>query len=181
MAAPQASDDNGNGLAASDEGRAAQWPILVGLAALSLGLLLAIGSQTEPGPVGGGWWNAPALAPAIALLISFAAAALGALTSRDGCWIQRGAGRVWRRAFALSVTFILSLWSISYVGYGLATLLLATGTGFIAGYRNMRLAVISLGISLTMILIFRVILGVWFPQAELFKVFPVLQPLAGIL
>lgn len=181
------SDDNEPAATVSDDAAGAGQgrPILIGLAIISIGLLLSVGGQTQTRPEGSGWWNEPALAPTAALLLTFGSAVLGTIFPRRREWLQpaaiRASTRLWLRAFVLATAFLLALWSIAYVGYGIATFLLAATVSFVAGYRGTRLWIMSVVVTLVMVLCFRVILGVWFPEAEIFKLVPLLQPLARYL
>jgi len=160
------------------------WKLMAGIGLTAFVLLLMVGHETQKGPEEGGWWNEPALGPVVSLLIAAGFAlpeAFIARTRSKSLITISDAGNEWLRAFILSGVFLATLWSINYIGYGLATLLLAGFTAMMAGFRGRKLIAIAVLTSLTLILFFRVILGIWFPMAAIFKLLPVLEPLGRYL
>jgi len=138
------------------------------LLALAAGaLLLLLGQQTQPGFDGGGWWNEPRNGPMVSLSLLFLFSGLAAVFAGPRRHTPRDRETV--LALALSAGFLGAVWLIGILGYGLSVLCFTAFAGVLAGFRGRRLALVSLGLTLAMVLIFREALGLWFPRAWLFR------------
>ena len=141
---------------------------LFGGLAVAAGVLLGLlGQQTSPGIGGSDWWNEPRNGPMIALSVLFVFSTLATLFANPA----RGEAR--RRetvlALALSTGFLAAVWLIGILGCMLSVLAFTAFAGLLAGFRGWRLTLISLGLTLAMVLIFREALSLWFPRAWLFR------------
>lgn len=160
-------------------GRPSGRSLFILLAVAAALLLLALEGQTEPGSIPGAWWNEPGNAPAFSLSLTLIFSVLAAITAIAPARRSGFRGEIF--LIVLSAAFLAAVWSISTIGYGLAVLLFSGFCAVLAGYGGKRLVLVSLGISLGMVLLFRVILGLWFPTAELYKAIPWLTPLGRFL
>ncbi len=154
------------------------WPIFLGIALVAAVLLGLLPGMTSNNPNPHQWWNAPALAPGIALGLMLGASLLGLIRHARDWRRVRPDLRVWSRALLLSLAFIATILAIPYLGYGLSLLLFSLMISRLAGLRGLELVGFALGVSLLLVLLFRIVLGVWFPTAELFEYF---DPPAGSL
>jgi hypothetical protein len=143
------------------------------LAVLSGILLILIGSQTEPGFDGGGWWNEPRNAPALALGMLFVFSTLAAVFAVPVK--QIGSFRAIAFSLGLAAAFLVAIWLIRIIGYGPSVLVFALFCGVLAGFRGRRLVFLAGGLSATMLVVFRYALGLWFPKAWLFGLTPMLE------
>jgi len=77
-------------------------------------------------------------------------------------------------AFALeySLYFCAYLFAVSWIGFGLATLAFLQFVVWRAGLRGRRWIVATFLLTVTIVVIFRLGIGLWFPLAPLFKLFP---------
>ncbi|WP_432697871.1 tripartite tricarboxylate transporter TctB family protein [Marinobacterium sp. YM272] len=149
------------------------------LALVSGLLLLAIGSQTEPGMAGGGWWNEPRNAPLLSLSILFVFSLLSAISAAPSA--QRNGGRETFISILMTSAFLGAVWLIPFIGYGLSVLLFCLIAAISAGFKGRQLALVVIGLTLFMLIMFRYILGLWFPAAQLFDLIPGLGFLGGYL
>lgn len=153
---------------------------------IALILLTLIGDQTTPGSTGqtemsGGWWAEPAVAPAVALTLTIVAAALAAVSSRWEKVDFRGAVSVYGRAFGVAGSMIVAVMLMKVLGFALSILIFAFCVTFMAGFRGVRLAIIPIGTTIAMVLIFRVGFAIWFPRPMLFKWIDIPIKLQGLL
>ncbi len=151
-------------------------------AALAIGsavLLILVGSQTEPGAEDGGWWNEPRNGPIFALSLMFVFSVLAAIFAASA--EKPAAKRLTVIALLLSAGFLASIWLMGLIGYGLSVLAFCAFCAAIAGFRGRRLAAVAGGLALTMLVLFRFVLGLWFPKAALFKLTPWLETLGSFL
>lgn len=137
------------------------------LALASGGLLLMLGRETHPGVGGHDWWNEPRNGPMVALSLLFVFSALAAVFAAPGRHDPRDRETIF--ALALSAGFLGAVWLIGILGYALSVLCFTAFAGLLAGFRGRRLALVSLGLTVAMVLIFREMLGLWFPRAWLFQ------------
>lgn len=142
-------------------------------------LLMLLGSQTEPGFDGGDWWNEPRNGPLVSLVILFVCSLLAAVFSAP--FPRKDLLRETGISLGLSVAFLCAVWLIPQIGYGLSVLIFATVCGVIAGYRGRNLLLISLGMTALMLIIFRYVLGLWFPRAALYELAPWLEVIGAYL
>ncbi|MEZ5801550.1 MAG: hypothetical protein R3D29_15180 [Nitratireductor sp.] len=142
-------------------------------------LLLLIRQQTEVGSQSGGWWNEPLNGPAFALSLIFVSSAIAAVVTPKT--VRPGNHRGEAISLLLATAFLAAIWLIHIIGYGLAVLLFVAVCGVVAGFRGKRLVYTAFGMTLLMLLVFRIGLGLWFPTAMIFKAAPLLEPLGQYL
>jgi hypothetical protein len=141
--------------------------LFAALALMAGGLLLGLGQQTQPGFGNGDWWNEPRNGPMVSLSLLFVFSALAAVFAAPRRHTLRD--RDTALALALSAGFLVAVWLIGILGYGLSVLCFTAFAGMLAGFRGRRLAWLSLGLTLAMVLLFREALGLWFPRAWLYR------------
>ena len=129
----------------------------------------------------GGWWAEPPLAPAVALVLTIIASALGFLvTQRDKISFSKSFS-VYGRVLLVAGCMIGAVQMMTVLGFALSILVFAIVVAAIAGFRGMRLALISLSTTIAIVLIFRVGFVIWFPRPMLFKWIDLSIWLQGIL
>ncbi len=148
---------------------------LVGAMFVAAAVLLAmVGWQTTPGSMGqtamsGGWWAEPALAPTVALIMTVMASAIAFLVARRETVDFRQTVRVYGQILLISGCMIGAVMLMKVLGFALSILTFAGVVATTAGFRGTRLALIALGTTVAMVLIFRVGFSIWFPRPALFK------------
>lgn len=157
---------------------AGRW-LFAGLALVAGVLLLMIGRQTQPGFGNTGWWNEPRNGPLVALSLLFVFSTLAAIFAGPARYDRMDRESV--LALVLSAGFLGAVWLIGILGYGLSVLCFTVFAAFLAGFRGRRLAWVSLGLTLAMVLLFREALGLWFPRAWLFQQAPWLTAIGRYL
>jgi hypothetical protein len=151
-------------------------------AAVSVALLAAIGVATRTGQATAGWWTRPALMPGVALAV-LAAANLGTLVRAwrdlravppdEAEWAQaRTRVAAWLRPLEFLAYFAVYLYAIAPLGYFLATLLFVMGLQLRVGLTSSRWILFGLALVATLILVFRIGLGVWMPAAAIYDYAP---------
>jgi len=153
------------------------------IAVVMLGLLLFVKVLTQVGSEKGGWgwWNEPAFAPAVFLTLTVAFASAAFLNSSRQTVNRAKVLQDWGIVVLLCCGFLFALWLIPLIGYGLATLFLALFSARFAGFRGRSLLYLALGVSATMVVLFRLVLEIWFPLAKIFKLFPMFEPIGRFL
>ena len=159
---------------------------LAGLFAVALGLLAIIRWQTVPGETGqtameGGWWAEPALAPAVALVMTILAAGAAFFAARREVLDFGEIARTYGQIALIAGTMIGTVLLMKVLGFALSILIFATIAAIIGGFRGWKLALISILATLAMVLVFRVGFKIWFPRPDLFKWLDVPIWLQGIL
>lgn len=148
------------------------------LAVIAAALLATIQLHTEPGFENGGWWNEPALGPAFSLtllaIFSFLAARNYEPHVDENLHFHI-------MPLLIAAGFLLAVWLIPWIGYALATFLLCLLAATIAGFRGRMFWLSCVGVSAAMVVLFRIMLGIWFPAAKLFKLHPVLEMMGRYL
>jgi len=150
--------------------------------AFALVMLALLTAETKPAPSSKGWWTEPALVPGYALAV-MALGAVGVLGQRLLRRRRRAAPREvpaisfpqLREALTLieyTVYFAGYVWAVDKIGYALSTLLFAQIACWRSGLRGWRTTVFVLALSVVLVVLFRVILGVWFPTADLYELLP---------
>ena len=167
-------DDHGKGGSPFGEEPTGGRYLLGGICVAAIALLTMIRWQTTPGSMGqtsmsGGWWAEPVLAPAVVLVLTIAASGLGFwVTRRDRADLGETFG-VYARVLVVAGCMIGAVMLTKVLGFALSILVFAGVVAMIAGFRGLRLALIALGTTLAMVLIFRVGFSIWFPRPMLFK------------
>lgn len=153
--------------------------VFFALLAIAAGaLLLVTHLQTEAGEPSGGWWNAPHNAPYFALGLMLVCSVLASATAAPA--ETRALDRATVVSLVLAAAFMAAIWLITVVGYGFAVLAFAALAARVAGFRGRGWAQVSLGMTAAMVIFFRHILGLWFPQAALVKLVPGLELLGRV-
>ncbi|MYH59325.1 MAG: hypothetical protein F4145_15360 [Boseongicola sp. SB0675_bin_26] len=137
-------------------------------------LMTMVGWQTTPGSMGqtamsGGWWAEPALAPTVALIMTIIASAIAFFVARREAVDVGQTVRVYGRILLISGCMIGAVMLMKVLGFALSILIFASVVAATAGFRGTRLALIALGTTVAMVLIFRVGFSIWFPRPALFK------------
>jgi len=137
--------------------------------------LLPAFTGTSPGDEG--WFTQPWLMPALTLTLLTVAALIHTLR----LWRDRGpvsaaglAGELWMwlRAGEFFFWYVLYIWLLGVLGYGLSTFVFIAGLGFRVGLRQPRWIFAALAVTVAMTLLFRLALEIWVPAADLYEVLP---------
>jgi len=168
-----------------EEPTGGRW-LLAGLCLAAVGLLAIIRWQTVPGTTGqtamaGGWWAEPALAPAIALVLTILSAGAAVLAAKRETIDLGETVRTYGQIALIAGTMIGAVLLMKILGFALSILIFATVAAVIGGFRGWRLLVISLFATAAMVLVFRVGFKIWFPRPQLFKWLDLPIWLQGIL
>ncbi len=148
--------------------------LLGGIFIAAVALLLMIGYQTVPGTMGeaarsGGWWAEPALAPAVALVLTIVASAVAFFFAKrekiDWADVRQTYGRI----ILIAGCMVATVGLMKILGFALSILVFASVVAFIGGFRRIPLIIVALSTTVAMVLIFRVGFGIWFPRPMLFK------------
>ena len=168
------SDDGKEDASPFDEQPSGGRYLLGGIFLAAVVLLAIIRWQTVPGSMGqtvmsGGWWAEPAVAPAVALVLTVIASAVGFFAARreKPDWFE--IARVYSRILLIAGCMIGAVLLMRVVGFALSILLFSGFVAWIGGFRGLRLALIALGTTVAMVLVFRVGFSIWFPRPILFK------------
>jgi hypothetical protein len=151
-------------------------------AAISVGLLAAIGVATRPGPASAGWWTRPWLAPGVALSLLVLANIvtlwrdLANLRNHPASaeeWHEaraRIAG--WLRPLEFLAYFAAYLWALKHLGYFLSTAVFILLLMLRVGLRSPRWIITGALTALALTAIFRMGLNIWMPAPDLYGLFP---------
>lgn len=154
---------------------------LVGLVFAATLLVLAP-FATRAQPADKAWFVAPINAPVVALLIMAIPSAF--LTWR---WLRAYRGThnprlyLLRSRWAFSdlpgaieycIYFCVYLWLISLAGFALSTLAFGQWCLFRSGLRGPKWIAANLAFASVLVILLRVVLGLWFPMAPVFKLLP---------
>ena len=155
------------------EGIAAGILWIVALVAL-LGLPLA----TQPGRRPLGWFQEPGTWPFIALLVALLGGAalllrLFRLSRQDG-FRQRAMSAFQGMGSALTYgfSFLIFLVGVSFLGFTISSLLFMQALYYISGLRGGKWPWIALAVATTVVLAFRIGLGIWFPLPPMAEFLP---------
>jgi hypothetical protein len=157
---------------------------LVAVIALAAGLVLLalVPFATSPAPEGRAWFLSPRKLPLLGLFMMLSGAAFlahdflrrraettdwhafwqRALTAFDGM----------REACLYTLVFCLYVVALSYVGFALSTLIFGQVCLWMAGLRGRRWAAWNLGFTVILVVMLRVVMGLWFPQAPILEFAP---------
>jgi hypothetical protein len=160
--------------------------LLAVLFVVALGMLAIIRWQTVRGETGqtamaGGWWAEPALAPAIALVLTILSAAAAFFAAKREAVNISEAAKTYGQIALIAGTMIGAVLLMKILGFALSILIFATVAAIIGGFRGWRLVAISVLATAAMVLVFRVVFKIWFPRPELFKLIDLPIWLQGIL
>jgi hypothetical protein len=157
---------------------------LVAVIALIAGLVLLalVPFATSPAPEGRAWFLSPRKLPLLGLCMMLSGAAFLALdflrrraetADRHGFW-QRAmtAFEGMREAFLYTLVFCLYVVALSYIGFAVSTLLFGQVCLWMAGLRGRRWAAWNLCFTIILVVILRVAMGLWFPQAPILEFAP---------
>lgn len=162
------------------------------LFAAALILIVVAPFATRLQPAGKPWYLAPINWPLLSLGM---AAVAGAIMAWRFASVRRAdsgpdfrARALWafggfRGALEYSAWFCLYLVGVSFVGFGIATLVFLQFVVWRSGLRGRAWMLTALCVGVAIIVIFRLGIGLWFPLAPLFKLFPawVGNSLGGVL
>ena len=145
----------------------------------ALGLvLLPTFTGTSPGDEG--WFTQPWLMPTLTLTLLTVASLVHTLrlwrdrqsvTARSESTLPREVW-MWLRASEFFTWYVLYIWLLGVLGYGLSTFVFIAGLGFRVGLREPRWFLAALGMTIAMTLLFRFGLKIWVPAADLYELLP---------
>ncbi|MBO6901202.1 MAG: hypothetical protein JJ864_07630 [Rhizobiaceae bacterium] len=162
------------------------------LFAAALMLIALAPFATRPPPAGRAWFLAPVNWPLLSLgLASIAGAILawrfvtawradgGETFRRNALWAFGGFGGT----LEYSLYFCIYLIGVAWLGFTLATLIFMQVTIWRSGLRGRMWVGAGIAVTLAIVVVFRLGIGLWFPLAPLFKLFPawVGNSLSGVL
>jgi hypothetical protein len=166
------------------EGTSGTGPLVVTAVLFVFGvvMLAMIGTETSPPPSSKGWWTAPSLAPASALVFLVLMSGAALITQLRRTWIHplSKPGRDWLLAVLregptlveFGLYFILYVWLIDKIGYALSTLCFVQISCWRAGRRGWRSLLFTIVFTGVLVILFRVILKVWIPAAPIYEWLP---------
>lgn len=139
--------------------------------------LLPTFTGTSPGDEG--WFTQPWLMPSLALTLLTVAALIHTLRLwRDrkptsaNCAGLPGELWMWLRAGEFFLWYVLYIWLLGVLGYGLSTFVFVAGLGLRMGLRQPRWIIAALAVTVAMTLLFRLGLKIWVPAADLYEILP---------
>lgn len=149
---------------------------------ISVALLSTVTLATRHGPEASGWWTRPALAPGAALaLLVFANCLtlwreLADLRATPASPAERVEARAkilgWLRPVEYLGYFAVYLFALQHIGYFSATLMFILGLLVRSGLRSPRWMLAGVVAAVSMVLVFRIGLGVWMPAPDVYDLFP---------
>ena len=162
------------------------------LFSVALALIVVAPFATRLPPADKAWYLAPINWPLLSLGMAAIAGAIMAWRFAAAWRADGGPGfrtrALWafggfRGALEYSAWFCLYLVGVSLVGFGIATLVFLQYVVWRSGLRGRTWMLTALGVAVAIIVIFRLGVGLWFPLAPLFKLFPawVGNMLGGVL
>lgn len=149
-------------------------------------LLAMIRWQTVPGETGqalmkGGWWAEPALAPAVALVITILGAGAAWFAAKRETIQLSSTLKTYTKIGLIAGCMISTVLLMKIVGFALSVLLFASVVGRVGGFRGWQLALLAASATVAMVVVFRIGFRVWFPRPELYKWLDLPFWLQGIL
>jgi len=139
--------------------------------------LLPAYTGTSPGDEG--WFTQPWLMPGMTLTLLTVAALIHTLRLlRDRRQASAGTASLtgelwmWLRAGEFFFWYVLYIWLLGVLGYGLSTFVFVAGLGFRMGLRQPRWILAALAVTIAMTLLFRLGLKIWVPAADLYEILP---------
>lgn len=149
---------------------------------IAIAILVLLPFATHAQPAGKAWFLSPRILPASAAL----AVLIGGLAiSVRFQWLWAKAMRkdiFWRKAFSgfdgmrsalvYSAAFLVYVFALSYVGFALSSLAFGQFCLWRAGLRGKNWAIKNLIFCAVLVVVLRVIMGLWFPQAPVMQYLP---------
>ena len=160
--------------------------LLGAICVIALILLALIGDQTTPGSTGqtemsGGWWAEPALAPAVALVITILSAGAAWFAAKRETIQLSSTLKTYTKIGLIAGCMISTVLLMKIVGFALSVFLFASVVGRVGGFRGWRLALLAASATVAMVVVFRIGFRIWFPRPELYKWLDLPFWLQGIL
>ena len=151
--------------------------ILIGMVILAL-----LPFATHGQPVGKPWFLSPRILPAtaaLAIVVGGIAIALrfhwlwSTARRKDLFWRKARSGfDGMRSALIYSAAFLVYVFALSYVGFALSSLAFGQFCLWRAGLRSKRWALNNLVFCVVVVVVLRVMMGLWFPQAPVMQFLP---------
>ncbi|WP_126974743.1 tripartite tricarboxylate transporter TctB family protein [Frigidibacter oleivorans] len=149
---------------------------------VAIALLLLAPMATQSQPEGRGWYLAPVAWP----LVSLGMAAIAGLVlawgflrdlgrSQDRTAFLSQAGWAFggsAQAIEYALYFCVYLAAVSWLGFGIATLIFLVFVTWRAGLRGRKWVLTACCVTAGIVLVFRVGIGLWFPLAPVFELLP---------
>lgn len=145
-------------------------------------ILVLLPFATHAQPAGKAWFLSPRILPASAALAVLAG---GLAISVRFQWLWARAMRkdiFWRKAFSgfdgmrsaliYSAAFLAYVFALSFVGFAVSSLAFGQFCLWRAGLRSRSWAIKNLVFCAVVVIVLRVIMGLWFPQAPVMQYFP---------
>ena len=157
---------------------------LVAVIALIIGLVLLVlvPFATSPAPEGRAWFLSPRKLPLLGLLMMLSGAGFLALDfvrlraetmDRQAFWRRAmTAFDGMREACLYTLVFCLYVVALSYIGFALSTLIFGQVCLWMAGLRERRWVAWNFGFTIIVVVMLRVVMGLWFPQAPILEFAP---------
>ncbi len=150
--------------------------------ALAAALLVAAPFVTRAQPADKAWFLAPVLGPVFSLLVMAVPAAFlswkwmaayrGANDRASYLRKSRWAFGEFTLAIEYGAYFCAYLWIIHYAGFAISTFLFGQLCLYRSGLRSRRWIAANLAFTVVLVIVLRVMLGLWFPMAPVFKLLP---------
>ena len=150
--------------------------------ACAIVLMIVAPFATRAQPSDKPWFMAPVNGPMFALLVMAIPAAILTwrwwknykLSTNQNSYIQNStwAFRGMLPAVEYCVYFCAYLWLINYAGFALSTLLFGQVCLYRSGLRSVAWGFSNVAFTLVLVLVLRVMLGLWFPMAPVFSLLP---------
>lgn len=159
----------------------AQGLVAVVFAILATALLLILPFATYAAPMHKGWWVEPATWPIFTLSITILAALFQAAS-----WLRTGqsagfSGDFWRRSFwafgalkpalSYSVVFLIYLFAVNWLGFAVSSFVFLQVVVWMAGLRGMSWRIKAALFVVSVVVVFRIGMDLWFPMAPIYESF----------
>jgi hypothetical protein len=153
--------------------------VVLGLALLLLAMAPFV---TRAQPADKPWFMAPVLGPVLSLLIMAVPAAVLAWNWLAGYraanpvagYLQKSSWAFgdFRSAAEYGAYFCIYMWSITRIGFAVSTLVFGQLCLYRSGLRSRGWVLANLAFVGVLVVLLRVVLGLWFPMAPVFKLLP---------
>jgi hypothetical protein len=148
----------------------------------ALALLVLVPFATSSAPEGRAWFLSPRKLPLLGVLMMMSGASFltldflrrrTAALDRQVFW-QRAmtAFDGMREACLYTLVFCLYVAALTYIGFALSTLIFGQICLWMAGLRERRWVVWNFGFTIIVVVMLRVVMGLWFPQAPILEFAP---------
>jgi hypothetical protein len=148
------------------------------IAALAVFLMLLAPVATRAAKIDKGWWVEPKTWPLLCLTVTLIAAGYQTVSwvkqrnvpdyARKSAWAFGDL----RPAFEYSFYFFIYLLAVGYLGFAISSFVFLQFVIWRAGLRTNMWRIVAALFVLALILAFRVGIGLWFPMAPIFELFP---------